>query len=179
MRGARLIPLEISTPRPGVECASPEGDAALSGLIVNLTLPAPPSVNASYVNVAGKGRVRSKLYDDWRGHAGWRLKAQKPRHVAGPVVVMIGIERSNQLADIDNRIKASLDLLVEHQVIKDDRFVIGLTAAWSPGADALMRILIIPAGDISARFQLAEDGKHGGWFLDLPQPTEGDQPHGD
>jgi Holliday junction resolvase RusA-like endonuclease len=139
--------------------------------IVQLTLPAPPSANALFRNTA-TGRVRTELYDQWLSHAGWRLRAQRPRLVAGPVVILIGVERTNALADIDNRIKPTLDLLVKQHVIEDDRFVIGVAAAWSPSRDGLMRVAIIPAANIAVRFQLADPG-HGGWFLEGPSTEEG------
>lgn len=150
------------------------GPSSPPNSITFLTLPAPPSANALFCNVPGVGRVKTKLYSDWRGHAGWRLLAQHPAPVGGPVVILIGIERTSLLADADNRIKATFDLLVEHRVIADDRFVVGFAAAWSPKRDGLMRLAIIPAADIGVRFQLAEDGAHGGWFMNAPHTEEGD-----
>src|SRR5579863_1065270 len=73
------------------------------GLLVQLVLPAPPSANALFRNTKN-GRVRTKLYEDWLGHAGWRLKAQRPPSLIGPVLILLGVERTNNLADIDNRI---------------------------------------------------------------------------
>jgi len=141
--------------------------------VVQLVLPAPPSANALFKNVPGKGRVRTRLYDDWLSHAGWRLRSQRPGLVAGQVLILMGVERTSGMADIDNRLKATLDLLVNHQVIEDDRFVAGVAAAWLPARDGLMRLAIIPAGNVSVRFQLAIEGAGGGWFLEAPSMEEG------
>lgn len=141
--------------------------------IVQLVLPAPPSANNLFKNVPGKGRVRTTLYGDWLSHAGWRLRTQHPGLVEGPVLILIGIERTNSMADIDNRLKATLDLLVAHKVIEDDRFVAGVAAAWLPARDGLMRLAITPARNLAVRFQLAIEGAGGGWFVEAPSMEEG------
>lgn len=87
-----------------------------------LTLPLPPSTNKLFANVPGKGRIRTKAYKQWRHDAGWELKAQRPTPVAGNVAVAIHVPQSMR-GDVDNRLKALLDLLVAHHVIEDDRLV--------------------------------------------------------
>lgn len=157
-------------------CAEDEAILASSSM-TTLLLPSPPSTNNLFRNTR-RGRVKSEHYERWISEAGWRLKLQRPAPVLGPVVVLIGVERTNTRADIDNRIKPTLDLLVAHQLIKDDSLVIGVAAAWSPAANGLMRVAIIPASDLVVRFQLA-DVAHGGWFLEAPtnEGTDyGDQP---
>lgn len=149
------------------DVASAEGAAAVAPSITALLLPSPPSANALFKNVRDRGRVKTELYGQWMSEAGWRLRLQRPAPVHGAVVVLIGVERTNSRADIDNRIKPTLDLLVAHKLIDDDSKVIGVAAAWSPARDSLMRVAIIPAADMVVRFQLA-DPAHGGWFLDAP-----------
>jgi Holliday junction resolvase RusA-like endonuclease len=152
----------------GADALSPEGH-------VYLELPAPPSANHAWINRARGGRARSAAYVDWEYQAGWKLRAQRPARVAGPVVVLIGVERHSLSADIDNRIKLSLDLLVRHQVIVDDKHVIGLAAAWNPPGCQLVRLAIAPARNaMTVTFHLADDkGAYGGWFLSAPS-TPGD-----
>lgn len=163
----RLIESPGAASRPG--CAGEgAGLPPVPSSPTFLTLPAPPSANALFRNVPGKGRVRAPIYDTWLANAGWKLKAQNPAPVRGPVLILIGIERTSALADIDNRVKPALDLLVKHGVIDDDKHVIGIAAAWNPARDGLMRIAIIPAAETGVRFHLAPDGAHGGWFLDAP-----------
>jgi Holliday junction resolvase RusA-like endonuclease len=86
-----------------------------------ISLPLPPSVNGLFVNVRGRGRVRSEGYRKWALEAGWMLKAQRPGKFLVPVNISIEINPPNGRAfDLDNRNKALLDLLVEHQIIPDD-----------------------------------------------------------
>lgn len=123
----------------------------------------------------GVGRCRTKLYDDWIHEAGWRLRAQRPQKVPGRVMLLLAVERSWDTADIDNRVKALIDLLVKHDVIDDDSNVVGFAAAWAPKRDDDARLLIFPAQSCTVQFQLTADGAHGGWFL----LTEASQPEGD
>lgn len=139
---------------------------------VLLDLPCPPSVNEMFRNVRGRGRVKTRAYIDWRGHAGWVVTSQRPERIGGHVLIMMSIERGSSSADIDNRVKAIFDLLVEHDVIDDDRFVVGFAIAWAPPANKMARVLIIPATSITAEFHLAADGAHGGWFLSAPTNSE-------
>lgn len=136
----------------------------------SIEIPVPPSVNEMFRNVRGRGRVKTAAYNDWLGHAGWLLQSQHPAPVKGRVVIVISVERVSRCADIDNRVKAILDLLVTHGVIEDDRNVVGFAAAWAPAANKLARVLVIPAADLTADFHLAADGATGGWFL---RPTPG------
>lgn len=145
-----------------------------------LELPVPPSVNAMWKTVKTRGkdrilrtrRVASEVYTDWQGDARRRLREQAPPVVSGRVLILVNLERTSELADVDNRIKATFDLLVSEKVITDDRFVLGFAAAWAPPANGLMRLAILPAADLAARFHLAPDGAHGGWFFDAPQQED-------
>jgi Holliday junction resolvase RusA-like endonuclease len=94
---------------------------------VRLNLPVPPSTNNLFVTSQSRRR-RSEGYRRWLHDAGWRLKLQLPPTAAmcatvmGPVRVRIeaGLARRR---DLDNAIKAILDLLVRHRVIEDDSLV--------------------------------------------------------
>lgn len=160
----------------------PAGGAASSshalpaGAVV-LTLPMPPSVNEMFRNVPGRGRVKTADYLDWRGHAGWSLRGQRPASLNGPVVIVLSVERGSASADIDNRVKAIFDLLTEHDVIEDDKHVVGFCAAWAPPASKLARVMILPAASYPFQFQLASDRRSGGWYLDAPSTDQG-EPHG-
>lgn len=137
---------------------------------VSLTLPMPPSVNEMFRNVPGRGRVKTAVYLDWKGHAGWTLKEQRPTSIKGPVLIVVSVERGSASADLDNRIKALFDLLVEHCVIEDDKHVVGFCAAWAPPSSKLARVMVLPAASALFEFQLASDRLTGGWFLSEPQP---------
>lgn len=85
--------------------------------MLTFTMPIPPSVNALYRNVSGKGRVRTKAYDAWREEAGWYVRT-KWRAVGAPVIkpqpmaLSIRIGLDDRRSDLSNRIKAIEDILV-------------------------------------------------------------------
>lgn len=108
-------------------------------IVITLTEP-PPSVNAIFKNVASKGRSKTKSYKAWLSSAGWEVKAQCPRRIGGRVMVDITCKRIPGRCDIDNRIKAILDLLVGLYVIDDDQYVEEVRARW--GGDAACSIVI-------------------------------------
>ncbi len=83
------------------------------------TIPRPPSTNALYANVPGKGRVKTKLYRVWIKTAGWTVKAQKQPvpHFDGEVEIEIAGLGS---LDVDNT-KAIPDLLKRLGILDDDK----------------------------------------------------------
>lgn len=85
----------------------------------------PPSVNALFFNKT-KGRGKTLVYRNWLKEAGVELSRQSRWHVAGKVVVRIWV--GTRRGDIDNRIKATLDLLVAHGRIEDDANVVKASA---------------------------------------------------
>lgn len=112
--------------------------------MITLTLPIPPSSNALFRNrtaheravaaARGKklpGRARTHAYNSWRNAAGWELKLQRPQKVPGAIEIEIVMRRPSKSSDVDNRAKAVLDLLVEHQVIDDDCNVTAETTRWA------------------------------------------------
>ncbi|MDE2096379.1 MAG: RusA family crossover junction endodeoxyribonuclease [Patescibacteria group bacterium] len=100
-------------------------------MAVSFTIPIPPSVNGLWANV-GRRRIKTKRYKAWLTEAGWAIVTQRVRPIAATsgcsVVVEIGPR--DPRADIDNRIKAVLDLLVRQGIIPDDRHVNSATARW-------------------------------------------------
>lgn len=118
--------------RPGVFDGKPKRqrtpelpDVVTPSEAIVFRIPTPPSVNNLYANVRGRGRIKSERYRVWRNAAAWamRLDGNKPRSwetISGPVSVEI---ICGGRADVDNRSKAALDLLVEMKVIGDDRQV--------------------------------------------------------
>ncbi len=100
-------------------------------------LPVPPSVNAAWRNVAGKGRVKTAIYKKWRNEALMMVAVMCGglRPISGPVSVHIAIKRPNKRSDVDNRIKCCLDLLQAAALIDDDKNVHEVTARWDDMAD--------------------------------------------
>lgn len=91
------------------------------GVLFQASVPMPPSLNNAFINVAGKGRVRSKAYRAWAEEAGWMVKAKRNGTIEIPVSVAIELcPRTRRSYDIDNRGKPCLDLLVSCGVLPDD-----------------------------------------------------------
>jgi crossover junction endodeoxyribonuclease RusA len=108
------------------------------------TLPFPPSVNSMFLNVPGKGRIKSKEYKAWTTEALWSLKAQKARPVEGEVSIWIGlVAPSKRAMDASNRIKSVEDILVAGGVIQDDsgKYVRRISAEWLPAGEPCVVIV--------------------------------------
>jgi Holliday junction resolvase RusA-like endonuclease len=100
--------------------------------MTQISLPMPPSVNQMYSTVQ-KRRVKSKVYANWAKEAGLVLNTQHPKPLLGRVSVSIAlVAQSNHRQDADNRVKAVLDLLTKHKIIKDDssEFVREIRVRW-------------------------------------------------
>lgn len=140
-----------------------------------LTLPTPPSVNQMYANRKKGGRHPTKLYVDWKGHAGWRLSAQLAAHktLTCPVLAVVQVERASSQADIDNRLKALFDLLVTHGALADDNLITGYAVAWGPKGSGLCRVMMMPVQQLSLNFHPSADAATGGWFM-AAQPEQED-----
>lgn len=103
------------------EARSPEARIVLS---------MPPSTNNMFVNVAGKGRVKSKEYVSWSRTAAMVIMAQRVRKFTVPVRIKIEVNNPRGLGfDLDNRIKAIQDALVTSGILIDD------SAKWVRGVE--------------------------------------------
>jgi crossover junction endodeoxyribonuclease RusA len=93
--------------------------------VCRFTLPPPPSTNALYANVPGKGRVKTRAYKAWITEAGWEIKIQLGGTIHTwnePVGMLIeGVKR----LDLDN-LKAIPDLCKTMGLIADDRLITDL-----------------------------------------------------
>ncbi len=93
----------------------------------------PPSVNSTHRAV--KGRViKSKRYRAWIDKAGKEILAQRRGqvpiigHFQSHIILSDIMRRSN--FDIDNRIKAVMDILQAHKLIQNDAMQDKLTIEW-------------------------------------------------
>jgi Holliday junction resolvase RusA-like endonuclease len=100
-------------------------------------LPVPPTTNHLYLNMRGKGRVKSPQYRDWITEAGLLLNRQWGlSKIETQVTIEILVERQGKRrADISNRIKAVEDLMVSQGVLADDRLVERVEAQWCDDVD--------------------------------------------
>jgi Holliday junction resolvase RusA-like endonuclease len=91
---------------------------------LKFTLPVPPSANALFTYRAGsRQRIKTDAYRLWIIAAGWAIsRASAGSPMFGPAAVEIALPFNRQ-RDIDNAIKPLLDLLVRHQIVKDDRWI--------------------------------------------------------
>jgi len=104
--------------------------------------PLPPGTNNLFLNIAGKGRIKSRRYRDWIKEAGWSIQAARCGWIDGPVTVAITLPDKMRL-DTDAAIKPLLDLCVRHHLIEDDaaRIIRGLSVSLAPidGAKVTIR----------------------------------------
>ncbi len=107
----------------------------------SVVLTMPPSANASYRNVTGIGRARTKAYRDWRNNAVLSIFAQvrADKRVSGRCAITIEIPSSTRL-DLDNALKPIIDALVKSNRIDDDRHVWAIHATRAAVAMPLVTV---------------------------------------
>ncbi len=103
--------------------------------ILTFRLPAPPSVNALYINRkhgTGYGRIKSPAYRAWITQADKQYLVQGlGRHrMSGRYRVEIAVPEGRK--DIDGYAKAILDWMVSRQITDDDKFLAKLTIEIDP-----------------------------------------------
>lgn len=91
----------------------------MQNTIAEFEVDVPPSANNMFVNVPGKGRVRSGEYTRWVRNQLKFMTAQRVKPVMPPVSVEILVPASTR-GDIDNRCKPVTDLIVRAGIIPDD-----------------------------------------------------------
>lgn len=102
---------------------------------VVVQFPPPPSANT--LRAVSRGRlINSKEYRKWLLDAFWSIRGSTPMPpvIETPCAVSLKFPKLRANADLDNRIKPSLDALQKSGVIKDDKLVIRIMAQWAkPG----------------------------------------------
>jgi Holliday junction resolvase RusA-like endonuclease len=103
------------------------------------SLPPPPSVNRTRViNYAHQAK-----YEKWCTAAGWCMKEQG-FHVGEPIECAVEvILRFPRTADLDNRIKAVLDLMTKMRLYRDDRQVQRIVAEFHDGDKVAISIRVL------------------------------------
>lgn len=114
--------------------------------MITLRLPAPPSANALFSNVPGKGRVKTAAYRSWLNVAGWDVVQQRQSPIKGEVALDILCEkRKGRRPDLGNMDKAIEDLLVKHALIEDDRFVVDVRLRFAPVTGVVVTVTGVAA----------------------------------
>lgn len=116
-----------------------------------LRLPVPPSTNHLFATI-GRRRVKSQKYKAWLTEAGWEVVRRRPDRLLGRVNFSMEVPR-NLRRDLDNFLKAPLDLLVEHSLIEDDSKVERITIKWHDEDldEAFIEVWSVPDGKTEDR----------------------------
>jgi Holliday junction resolvase RusA-like endonuclease len=105
-------------------------------LTIQLTMP--PSVNSIWRTTVRSGKprtYRAKTYADWMNTAAWTVRAAvgKTSKIKGDVEVRVMLWPRR--GDLDNRLKAICDALVQGGAIEDDKQITYIKAEWWPSSD--------------------------------------------
>lgn len=102
----------------------------------------PPSSNNMFVNLPGKGRVRSGEYTRWMRNQLAFLTVQRAQPVIPPVAIKVDVPESIR-GDLSNRCKAIEDLVVKAGIIPDDskKFVRSITLSLHEGKQCKVRVI--------------------------------------
>lgn len=107
----------------------------------------PPSLNNMFTNRMEKpnavraatspqgkkpkfGRQKSKRYNSWLNAAGWDANGKGTCSGPFKLVLTLSTEHRRSNADLDNRIKPVLDLLVTHGIVDGDQHCEAIHASW-------------------------------------------------
>ena len=109
----------------------------------------PPSTNSLFFNRPGKGRSKTFPYREWLTGEGWNLTSQKIKPILGPVALHITLpDLPGRAPDIDNALKALIDLLVQQRIIQaDDKRVLRAVSVQWDNSISTVRIRVRPLGD--------------------------------
>ena len=103
---------------------------------ITLDLPVPPSTNALHKGDFDGNRFNTHAYANWKRNAGNQIMVdraawtKKALPFDQPYIARIRIS-AKDAADVDNRIKALLDLLVWMQITPDDKHLLHVSAGRS------------------------------------------------
>lgn len=114
-----------------------------------MTVPVPPSTNALYANVPGRGRVKTRVYRRWIDAASWEAKVQLMEQRGHVPPLAAKVELKVWLPpglDIDN-IKAIGDLLQRLGVVANDRDIDHLDVWRCAERELRLEVRALEAGD--------------------------------
>ncbi|MCP5086466.1 MAG: RusA family crossover junction endodeoxyribonuclease [Rhodobacteraceae bacterium] len=103
-----------------------------------------------------RGQARTERYNTWRNAAGWQLNKHHLHLIPGPfsITIAYGLKNRKRGSDLDNRIKAVLDILQEHQAIENDRLCEGIIAHWDEEVEGCW-VNILPTKATSEKWEMA------------------------
>ena len=122
-------------------------------MTLTFTLPSVPSVNHLYANARNGGRRKTDRYRRWQNAMGWELKAQGMHKLKGAYTVMVlaAPPQGKAKRDLDNMLKAILDLLVDVQIVEADEYpyCMGISIQWSEAIKEGVAVSLRPAGALA------------------------------
>lgn len=99
--------------------------------VLRINVPLAPRLSDCFVNASGPGRVKSEYYKGWCHWAGTDIMSQRPQWLISgftfpmksplKVTIILPVRKGR---DLDNRFKASLDILKDMGIIEDDSWPI-------------------------------------------------------
>ncbi len=120
-------------------------------MTISLDLPLPPSVNSIYQRTKGRwGISRSGPYKAWIKAAGKEIQAQRRSqepvkgHFRSHLIFSQKKRKKNE--DLDNKVKAVLDLLQAHQLIENDCLNDHMITEWNK-APRGCKVFVWPADE--------------------------------
>ena len=113
--------------------------------MITISIPYPPSVNGLTHNKKSGGRGKSNHYEAWIKEAGTQVMIQRvkwaEKSIDGLVSVKLIFARPDKIKrDLDNLLKAPIDLLVRMNIIEDDQHVQSLIASWGGDEPAKIEV---------------------------------------
>ncbi len=108
----------------------------MTGRTLEIDLPLPPGINASYAN-ASCGRVATPKLKTWKQTAAAEI-AHQVRGVQFAGTYQLAVRASDQALnrerDADGLLKAIIDAIVQNRIVTDDsyRFMRAAAIAWEP-----------------------------------------------
>jgi Holliday junction resolvase RusA-like endonuclease len=96
------------------------------------TLPPAPSTNGLFGKTASGKTFKRKDYENWQTACGLLLLDKLKVAHEKQYFALILCDRTSKNADIDNKIKSTLDVVVKNKNVPDDRYCNVVFAAWLP-----------------------------------------------
>lgn len=121
---------------------------------ISLVLPLPPSVNAAYRNVPGRGRAKTQAYVDWLQVAALEVRRQAKGSIVGNYAFHLKATRPDRRPrDLGNLEKCAHDLCVRMGLVEDDSLCRRIILEWAdepPTKDAKVKIWLVSTKEHSA-----------------------------
>jgi crossover junction endodeoxyribonuclease RusA len=117
-------------------------------MLVDLTLPWPPSVNTYWRTFQGRMIISANGRQYRKDVADQVLIQRGAKHIAGKIRVVIEAHRpDNRRRDLDNLLKAVLDGCTHAGVWEDDSNIVYLRIYWAPQVGGMLKVHVQEVSD--------------------------------